>query len=174
MNHTEFSHQVVQETGALTGYARYFTQDPENANDLVQDTMLKAFSYYDKFREGTNLQAWLYTILKNTFINYYRRKVKTNSLIVKSESLSSSDLYISSLRNQAEGKFVMKDIEYALSKLSKEYYYPFTMYYEGYKYQEIAEQFQIPIGTVKTRIHMARQQLKKKLKPYAKPADRKA
>jgi len=127
MNKIEFSNKVVQETGALTSYARYFTRDPENASDLVQDTLLKAFSYYNKFREGTNLQAWLYTILKNTFINYYRRKVKTNSLIVKSEALSSSDLYMSSLRNQAEGKFVMKDIEYALSKLSEEYYYPFTM-----------------------------------------------
>src|SRR5690606_15945881 len=174
MDKIEFNTKVVQEVNSLNSYALYFTRDEENAHDLVQDTMLKAFSYYNKFKTGTNLQAWLYTILKNTFINYYRRKVKTNSLIVKSESLSSSDLYISSLRNQAEGKFVMKDIEYALSKLSKEYYYPFTMYYEGYKYQEIAEQFQIPIGTVKTRIHMARQQLKKKLKPYAKPADRKA
>ncbi len=173
MNKIEFSNKVVQETGALTSYARYFTRDPENASDLVQDTLLKAFSYYNKFREGTNLQAWLYTILKNTFINYYRRKVKTNSLIVKSETLSSSDLYMSSLYNHAEGRFVMKDIEYALSKLSEEYYYPFTMYYEGYKYHEIAEQFQIPIGTVKTRIHMARQQLKKRLKPYAKAADRK-
>ncbi|SEL78852.1 RNA polymerase sigma factor [Parapedobacter koreensis] len=168
MNKIEFNTKVVQEVGSLNNYARYFTRDPENASDLVQDTMLKAFSYYNKFKEGTNLQAWLYTILKNTFINYYRRKVKTNAIILKTETISSSDLYKSSLLNGAEGKFVMKDIEYALSKLSEEYYYPFTMYYEGYKYHEIAEQFQIPIGTVKTRIHVARQQLKKKLKPYAK------
>src|SRR5690606_13069951 len=118
-------------------------------------------------KEGTNLQAWLYTILKNTFINYYRRKVKTNAIIMKSETISSSDLYKSSLRNTAEGKFVMEDIERALSNLSEEYYHPFSMYYEGYKYHEIAEYSQIPIGTVKTRIHVARQHLKKKLKPYA-------
>jgi len=168
MNKIEFSNKVVQEAGALNHYARYFTRDVENASDLVQDTMLKAFSYYEKFKAGTNLQAWLYTILKNTFINYYRRKVKTNSFILKTDIISSSDLYRSSLRNNAEGKFVMKDIEHALSKLSEEYYYPFTMYYEGYKYHEIAEQFQIPIGTVKTRIHVARQLLKKRLKPYAR------
>src|SRR5690606_16254201 len=77
MNKREFNTLVVKEVGSLNNYALYFTHNEENAHDLVQDTMLKAFSYYDKFREGTNLQAWLYTILKNTFINYYRRKVKT-------------------------------------------------------------------------------------------------
>src|SRR5690606_749762 len=168
MTKIEFSNKVVQEVGSLSSYARYFTRDPENASDLVQDTMLKAISYYNKFKEGTNLQAWLYTILKNTFINHYRRKVKTNAIMLKTDTISSADLYKSAVGNHAEGRFVMKDIEQALSNLSEEYYYPFTMYYEGYKYHEIAEQFQIPIGTVKTRIHVARQQLKKKLKPYAK------
>ncbi len=167
MNKIEFSTRVVKEVNSLSSYAFYFTRDEENANDLVQDTMLKAFSYYNKFKEGTNLQAWLYTILKNTFINYYRRKVKTNSIIVKSDTISSSDLFKSSVHNGAEGKFVMEDIERALSKLAEEYYSPFSMYYEGYKYHEIADHFQIPIGTVKTRIHVARQQLKKKLKPYS-------
>ncbi|PPK99122.1 RNA polymerase sigma factor [Parapedobacter indicus] len=167
MNKIEFNTKVVQEVGSLSSYAFYFTRDEENANDLVQDTILKAFSYYNKFKEGTNLQAWLYTILKNTFINYYRRKVKTNSIILKSDTISSSDLFKSSLRNNAESKFVMEDIERALSKLAEEYYYPFSMYYEGYKYHEIAAYFQIPIGTVKTRIHVARQLLKKKLTPYS-------
>lgn len=168
MNRVEFSNKVVQEVASLNNYAFHFTRDNENAYDLVQDTMVKAFSYYNKFRAGTNLQAWLYTILKNTFINYYRKQVKTNALIIKTDSISSADLYQSSFRNGAEGKFVMNDIEHALSKLSAEYYEPFTMYYEGYKYHEIAHHFQIPIGTVKTRIHVARQQLKKKLKTYAK------
>ena len=166
MNKIEFSNKVVQEVASLNVYALHFTRDHENAGDLVQDTMLKAFSYYNKFREGTNLQAWLYTILKNTFINYYRKQVKTNAIMIKTDTISSSDLYKSSFLNRAEGKFIMSDIEHALSKLSPEYYEPFTMYYEGYKYHEIADHFQIPIGTVKTRIHVARQQLKKKLKMY--------
>src|SRR5690606_30189414 len=137
MNKLEFNTKMVQEAGTLNNYAFYFTRDEENAHDLVQDTLLKAFSYYNKFKEGTNLQPCLYTILKNTFINYYRRKVKTNSIIIKPETISSADLFNSSLRNGAEGKFVMDDIERALSKLSEEYYYPFSMYYEGYKYHEI-------------------------------------
>src|SRR5690606_34256000 len=81
----EFNTQVVQEVATLSSYAFHFTRDKENANDLVQDTVLKAFAYYSKFKEGTNLQAWLYIILKNTFINYYRRKVKTNAIILKSD-----------------------------------------------------------------------------------------
>lgn len=168
MNKIEFSNSVVQEVASLNRYAFHFTRDSENACDLVQDTMLKAFSYYSKFKSGTNLQAWLYTILKNTFINYYRKQVKTNAIIIKTDTISCSDLYKSSFRNNAESKFVMSDIEQALSKLSADYYYPFTLYFEGYKYQEIADRFQIPIGTVKTRIHVARQQLKNQLKTYAK------
>jgi len=166
MNKTEFNTKVIREAGSLSSYAYYFTRDTENAHDLVQDTMLKAFSYYSRFKEGTNLQAWLYTILKNTFINHYRRKVRTNSIIVQSEDLSSSDLYQSAQNNAADGKFVMDDIERALARLPRDCYYPFTMYYEGYKYHEIAAHFGIPIGTVKTRIHVARQQLKKRLKTY--------
>lgn len=171
MNKIEFNTLVVREVGSLNNYALYFTHNEENAHDLVQDTMLKAFSYYNKFREGTNLQAWLYTILKNTFINYYRRQTKTNSIILKSNEISSADLFKSACNNSAEGKFMMQDIQAALSKLPEEYYLPFSMYFEGYKYHEIAEHFRIPIGTVKTRIHVARQQLKKKLKCYSQAAD---
>ena len=166
MNKIEFSNKVVQEIASLNTYAFHFTRDNENAGDLVQDTMLKAFSYYNKFREGTNLQAWLYTILKNTFINYYRKQVKTNAIMIKTDTISSSDLYKSSFRNSAEGKFIMKDIECALSKLSAEYYEPFTMYFEGYKYHEISDHLKIPIGTVKTRIHVARKAMKKTLNAY--------
>lgn len=167
MNRIDFDAQVTSQFRSLNSYAFHFTRDVDNSSDLVQDTMLKAFSYYNKFREGTNLRAWLYTILKNTFINHYRKNVKTNALIYKPDTISSSDLFKSAVKNEAEGKFVMDDIQRTLTKLSSEYYLPFSMYHEGYKYHEIADLFQIPIGTVKTRIHVARQLLKKKLKPYA-------
>ena len=167
MNKRELNTRVINEAGSLNNYAFYFTHNKENAEDLVQDTLLKAFSYYSKFREGTNLQAWLYTILKNTFINYYRRQAKSNSIILKSNEILSADLHKSACHNKAEGKFVMHDIQAELAKLPEAYYLPFSMYFEGYKYHEIADHFQIPIGTVKTRIHVARQQLKKKLKCYS-------
>ena len=168
MTKFEFNHLVNHHSVSLRSYALNFTKDAEDANDLVQDTMLKAITYYNKFKEGTNLKGWLFTIMKNTFINNYRRLVKTNTLITQSEDISSANLSYSATKNQAESKFVLGDIYKALAQLPEEYYVPFIRYFEGYKYHEIADMLQIPIGTVKTRIHVARGILKKYLKTYAK------
>jgi RNA polymerase sigma factor (sigma-70 family) len=104
--------------------------------------------------------------MKNTFINNYRRFVKISSFVIKTDEISSHQLSYSATNNQGENKFVMDDIKAALSKLQQEYYVPFTMYFEGYKYHEIAQHLTIPIGTVKTRIHVARKMLKQNLKVY--------
>ena len=104
--------------------------------------------------------------MKNTFINNYRRFVKISSFVTKSDEISSANLVFSSTKNQGESKFIMDDIKLALSKLPEEYFVPFSMYFEGFKYHEIADHLEIPIGTVKTRIHVARKLLKKSLRPY--------
>lgn len=166
MTKLEFNTMVTKHAESLKMYALHFTHDDEDANDLVQDTVLKAITYYDKFKEGTNLKGWLYTIMKNTFINNYRRFVKISSFVTKSDEISSANLAFSATNNSGENKFVMDDIKQALNNLSDDYYVPFTMYFEGYKYHEIADHLEIPIGTVKTRIHVARKALKKSLKPY--------
>lgn len=166
MTKIEFNTMVMQQAGSLKMYALHFTHDADDANDLVQDTLLKAITYYNKFKEGTNLKGWLYTIMKNTFINNYRRFIKISSFVTKSDEISSANLVFSSTKNQGESKFVMDDIKSALAKLPDEYYVPFSMYFEGFKYHEIADHLEIPIGTVKTRIHVARKLLKKSLKPY--------
>ncbi|MEN5088989.1 sigma-70 family RNA polymerase sigma factor [Sphingobacterium faecium] len=166
MTKYEFNSLVVEQSDSLKHYAKKFTNDTEDANDLVQDTILKAVTYFNNFREGTNLKGWLYTIMKNTFINNYRRIVKTNSFITKEEEISSANLILSASKNQGENKFVMEDIHTALSKLSEDYYVPFSMYFEGFKYHEISEYLAIPIGTVKTRIHIARKVMKKSLSTY--------
>lgn len=168
MTKNEFALQLNDHSVSLQSFALNFTRDVEDANDLVQDTMLKAVTYYGKFKEGTNLKGWLFTIMKNTFINNYRRLVKTNSLITQSEDISSANLLYSAATNASESKFVMGDINKALANLQPEYYVPFIKYFEGFKYHEIAEELNIPIGTVKTRIHVARQILKKHLKTYSK------
>lgn len=166
MTRFEFNTLVVQHTESLRGYALHFTRDGEDANDLVQDTMLKAVTYHGKFREGTNLKGWLYTIMKNTFINNYRRLVKTTCLVSQSDEISSAHLAHSATTNAGESKFVMDDIKEAMAALAEEYYVPFSMYFEGYKYHEISEHLQIPIGTVKTRIHVARRTMKQALNTY--------
>ena len=166
MTKIEFNTMVMRQASSLKMYALHFTHDADDANDLVQDTLLKAITYYNKFKEGTNLKGWLYTIMKNTFISNYRRFVKISSFVTKSDEISSANLVFSSTKNQGESKFIMDDIKLALSKLPEEYYVPFSMYFEGFKYHEIADHLAIPIGTVKTRIHVARKLLKKSLKPY--------
>ncbi|NQD71952.1 sigma-70 family RNA polymerase sigma factor [Sphingobacterium shayense] len=166
MNKLKFNTLVIQQADSLKTYARNFTRDQDDANDLVQDTLLKAVTYFRNFKEGTNLKGWLYTIMKNTFINNYRRVVKTNSFITKEEEITNANLVVSASSNRGENKFVMEDINYALSNLSDDYYIPFTMYFEGYKYHEISDHLNIPIGTVKTRIHVARKAMKKTLSAY--------
>ncbi len=166
MTTIEFNTLVVHQANSLRSYAFQFTRDSDDANDLVQDTILKAITCYNKFNEGTNLKGWLYTIMKNTFINNYRRFVKLNSFVSQADEISSSNLVFSSVSNHAEAGFIMNDIKRALSGLPTEYYLPFTMYFDGYKYHEISDHLNIPIGTVKTRIHVARKLLKKSLKPY--------
>jgi len=166
MTKIEFNTMVTRQSSSLKMYALHFTHDADDANDLVQDTLLKAITYYNKFKEGTNLKGWLYTIMKNTFINNYRRFMKISTFVTKSDEISSVNLVFSSTKNYGESKFIMDDIKLALNRLPGEYYVPFSMYFEGHKYHEIADHLGIPIGTVKTRIHVARKLLKKSLKPY--------
>ena len=166
MSTNDFNYQLYSYKDSLHSFAISFTRDVEDANDLVQDTMLKAINYSTHFKEGTNFKAWLYTIMKNTFINNYRRNVRSKALIITEEDISSNNLMYSSSRNEGELKFINADIAKALKTLPANLYDPFMRYFEGYKYHEIAEEFGMPVGTVKTRIHHARLQLKKYLRVY--------
>lgn len=166
----EFTDMVINHRKALKVHAFNFTRNHEDANDLVQDTLVKAITYHNKYKRGTNLNGWLYTIMKNIFINNYRKKLKKNIYVFQTDEIPCAKLNYSSTKNKGEGKFVLDDIKNALSTLAEEYYIPFTMYFEGYKYHEISIHMGLPIGTVKTRIHMARKLLKSVLVDYSKNA----
>lgn len=162
---TDFNTRVYNFSQDLKPVALNLTKDSERAKDLMQETMLRAISSRDKFREGTNLKAWLYTIMKNIFINDYRRKVKRKTMVDSTDN----NFYINSspaneARNDGYGNLQMDDIHVALEEINPDFKVPFLMHYKGFKYQEIADEFQVPIGTVKSRIHFARKQLKKLLK----------
>jgi len=162
----EFSYSVDQKTHDLRFHALRFTKDSEDADDLLQETKLKAISNKDKFKYGTNLKAWLYTIMKNTFITNYQKMVRRNTFIDTTDNLH----YINDRRyttgNMGENKFVLEDIKAAVEKLSDVHKTPFLMHFRGFKYHEIAEKLDIPIGTVKNRIHIARKELKEDLASY--------
>jgi RNA polymerase sigma factor (sigma-70 family) len=166
MINNSLNYQINDHKSALKNFAMNFTQNIDDADDLVQETMLKAIRYSKLYQEGTNLKGWLYTIMRNTFINDYRRMVKQRSIIDTTEEVNSAQLMKSATDNQANNKFISDDVNKALALLSYEYYTPFIKYFEGYKYHEIADMLNIPIGTVKTRIHVARQSLKSNLKMY--------
>jgi len=167
MKNITLSNQICNHQDCLERFATKFTNNVEDANDLVQDTIIKAIRYRDMYKSGTNLKGWLFTIMRNTFINHYRRNTRRNEIIQISEDLTSCQLSGSADNNRGTNKFIMEDIDKALKKLPPEYSVPFLRYFEGYKYHEIAVELTIPIGTVKTRIHAAREILKSQLRMYS-------
>jgi len=162
----DFSRQLFAVKNSLHRFALFFTRDEDDANDLVQDTMLKAISNSEKFEAGTDLKSWLYRILKNTFINNYQKNNKLKCFIAENLERAEEDFLRNSSINDGESKCMLDDIQKILDKLPYQYAYPFIRYFEGYKYHEIAKELDIPLGTVKTRIHCARLFLRQRLKVY--------
>lgn len=167
MTALEFSYSLDQLTGSLKPFAMKLTKDVEDANDLLQETFLKAYNNREKFAEGTNLKAWMYTIMKNTFITNYQRMIRRNTFIDTTENLHYLNSSQSIAQNDAVTNFAMGDIQVAIAKLQDTYRKPFLLHFQGFKYHEIAERLQIPIGTVKNRIHIARKELKDQLRVYS-------
>jgi RNA polymerase sigma factor (sigma-70 family) len=163
----EFDLKIQNLTRFLKPFAMKLTRNTDEANDLVQETMLKAITNKDKFHEGTNLKAWLYTIMKNTFITEYHRMLRRKTFIDTTENLHFLNAPDNRAENSAVGSFVMNDMQVAITNLKEEFREPFMLYFNGWKYHEIAKRLEIPIGTVKNRIHIARKLLKGDLEAYA-------
>ena len=162
----EFNTRLIELKSNLQRFALSLTSDRDTALDLVQDTYLKAITYKDKFVDYTNLKAWVFTIMKNTFINNYRRNIKENTIIDGTQDLYYLNAphdkgFISPESNYAEG-----EIYKAIDSLSDEFRIPFKMHLDGFKYHEIAEELGLKIGTVKSRIFFTRQKLMLMLKDY--------
>ena len=166
MEISEFNENFDQLSSSLKPFALRLTKNLDDANDLLQETALKAFKNRNKFAAGTNLKAWMYTIMKNTFITNYQKKQKRNTFIDSTENLHYLNSKGSTIENNAFGDFAIDDIKKCIARLDENYRIPFIMYFRGFKYHEIALKFDIPIGTVKNRIHIARKELKYMLKNY--------
>jgi len=138
-----------------------YTRQSEVADDLVQETVYKALKNESSFKKGTNLRAWLSIILRNNFINEYRKKSKYNTTDDIISYVGDNDKYKET--NAGDTILQVEYINDAITNLPSNLKEPFLLYYEGYSYDEIAERFEIPLGTVKSRIHHARKKLKKSL-----------
>ena len=147
---------------SLKAFAYHLTKDQNDAEDLYQDTMYKALRYQHQYQPKTNLQAWLMTIMRNTFINEWRKRRRAQQ--AKDMEIPGVTLAQRSIvRNGGESRVTVKEITKALDKLDEGLRKPFLMAFRGYKYEEIATEMELPLGTIKSRIHQARKILKRQL-----------
>ncbi len=163
MTSMEFNSKLSGLTTLLHSFAYNLTKNSEDAKDLYQETSFRALSNREKFQPGTNFKAWMFTIMKNIFINNYRKKVKANTIL----DTTDNQYYLNSGRhstsNAAEGDIMLKELNALVSALDDSIRIPFLMHFEGFKYQEIADELLLPLGTVKSRIFFARKELKEKI-----------
>ncbi|MGI9545510.1 MAG: RNA polymerase sigma factor [Cyclobacteriaceae bacterium] len=168
MKAIEFGYSLNDITNILRPLAMQLTRDHEETNDLLQETLFKAYRNRHRFHQGTNLKAWVYTIMKNTFLSDYQKKVRRKTYVDPTDN----QFFINSSSQPAsieatDARLNLKDIKTAIEGLSTQYKTPFVMHYRGYKYNEIADELSLPLGTVKNRIFIARQELKDRLKSFA-------
>ncbi|MBN2348853.1 MAG: RNA polymerase sigma factor [Bacteroidales bacterium] len=167
MTALEFNYQLTGLKENLERFALSLTSNLEDAKDLLQETFVKAISYRDKFEDNTNLKAWTFTIMKNTFINNYRRAIKANTTFDNTDDLYYLNLNQESGLEGPDSKISTKEIEKSIDKLEEEFKVPFLMHTQGYKYKEIAEKLDLKIGTVKSRIFFTRKKLMHSLHDYS-------
>ncbi len=166
MRTTTFTQNLLGMQSELRRFALKLTADSEEANDLLQETSLKALDNEDKYTPDTNFKGWMYTIMRNIFINNYRKTVRDQTFVDQTENLFHLNLPQDSGFESTEGNYDLKEIRKIVHSLPKEYRVPFSMYVSGFKYREIAEKLGLPIGTVKSRIFFTRQRLQKDLKDF--------
>jgi RNA polymerase sigma-70 factor (ECF subfamily) len=169
-----FDNEFLPQIDSMYNFAYRLTYDEDDAKDLVQETYLKAFRFIDSFQRGTNAKAWLFRILKNSFINDFRKKSKQPSKVDYQEvetyynSEGVDESITTDLRIEAVQDMIGDEVSNALNSLAVDFRTVIILCdLEGFTYEEMAKILDIPIGTVRSRLHRARNLLKEKLKSYA-------
>ena len=172
---TDFEKEAVPHMNSVYNFALRMTGDADDADDLVQETFLKAFRFFDKFERGTNCKAWLFRILKNSFINDYRKQTKEPDKVdyedVQNfyETIKSDEIDSSHYEHDAFTNLLDDEISKAIAKLPEDFRTVIILNdIEGFTYEEIADFVDIPVGTVRSRLHRARKMLYSQLYDYAK------
>lgn len=163
MNNYNLNVLISEKRSLLNHFAAKFTADPDEKEDLIQETWIRALKSIDEFVQHPKLMSWLYVIMKHTYINKYRKAKRITEIQDQYVVLESTN---TTEHNKGINKFMAEDIEKAMTSLTSDNYEIFRLFLDGYKYHEIASYFDMPEGTVKTRIHMVRKKLQKQLKVY--------
>lgn len=166
MASADFDQMLLKNTEFLRPFAFTLTRDNEAAKDLVQETLFRALANKEKYHIGTNIKAWMYTIMRNIFINNYRRKSKQQTIFDNSTNDFLLDTNQGAVANEAIAKLNMKEVQEAIQQLPEIFRNPFLLYFDGYKYHEIADMLHEPLGTIKSRIHFARKLLKSQIERH--------
>ena len=168
MNALQFQKKLLSMQENMMNFALMLTANRDDAQDLMQDTTLKVLDNQEKFVDNINFKGWVLTVMRNIFINNYHRVVRTQTVVDQSIDLYNLDVASDSGFDSPDGSCQIKEITKAINGLNNDLKVPFSMFLNGYKYNEIAEKLDIPLGTVKSRIFFARQELQKKLKDFHK------
>jgi RNA polymerase sigma-70 factor (ECF subfamily) len=166
MENLQFREAVTSMYGKLSHFALMLTSNAEEAQDLVQETYLKVLSSEDKYEKDTNLKAWMLTIMRNTFINDYRKRKRVNEVINENIDVSSLGQYALQSPERADINYYVKEINKHINNIDEDQRIPFEMFLDGYKYKEIADEMDISLGTVKSRIFFTRKKLQNTLADY--------
>ncbi len=162
----QFKNLLLDNADFLKPFAINLTKDAEVAKDLYQETLYKALANEEKYNNGTNIRAWLFTIMRNIFINDYRRKAKQQTIFDSTPNEYLLNYKQTAISNAAEGNIRLEEINKAIHNLPEIFRTPFVLYFEGYRYHEIADALKEPLGTIKSRIHFARKLLKEQISRY--------
>ena len=166
MASVKFQHNLMNLQSNMLNFAYMLTSNRDDAYDLLQSTTLKALKNEDKYTEGTNFKGWVFTIMRNIFINNYRQSVRQATLVDITDNFYHLNLSQDSGLETPEGSYSVNEITDAINSFSDEYRIPFSMHVSGYKYEEIAEYTGLPVGTIKSRIFTARKRLRERFRDY--------
>ncbi|GAB6010698.1 RNA polymerase sigma factor [Viscerimonas tarda] len=161
-----FEDKLVDLQNNMLNFALTLTTNREEAKDLLQETTLRALDNKEKYYENVNFKGWVFTIMHNIFVNNYRRIVRIQTMVDQTENLYHLNLPQDSGFDTPEGAYTVAEINKAINSFSDEYKTPFSMHVAGFKYEEIAQKLELPIGTVKSRIFFARKRLQEMLNDY--------
>ncbi len=166
MEATPLQNRLMGLQANLLNFAYMLTSNRDDAYDLLQDTTLKALDNREKYVDNTNFKGWVFTIMRNIFINNYRRIARSATVIDQTEDCYHLNLSQDSGLESPDGSYAAAEITSAINEFPEKYRVPFSMHVAGYKYNEIAEEMNLPLGTIKSRIFFARQELQKRFADY--------